>query len=335
MSEPLNHNQPRIWVLLGSRVGDNNQLLALAEALGLPFETRTLGYRRRWIRWLRLFPTLPFLLDRRSRRTLGPPWPDVVIGIGRRSVAIARWIRRKTRGKAKIVRLGNPRANPRLFDLVLTTPQYPVPPGDNVVVLPLSMGRHRAVAAQPDEERWLKALPRPHLLLSLGGVTRYWTLANGVIADCATRLAERAAAAGGTLIVVGSPRTAPETLASVKAAVAGRSNVALDPPVRFPVLLADADQHFVTADSVSMISEAAMTGKPVGLVPVELDEEGREELGLEQDYSSDFRDLRRFWAALEERELAGTVDEPRGGAVDDPVEMAVVAVRRLLGNRVE
>ena len=30
---------PRIWVLLGPRTGDNNQVLALAEALGLPFDT--------------------------------------------------------------------------------------------------------------------------------------------------------------------------------------------------------------------------------------------------------------------------------------------------------
>ena len=330
MSEP-----PRIWLLLGSRVGDNNQLLALAEALGLPFETRTLSYRRRWIRWLRLFPKDPFLLDRLSRRTLGPPWPDLVIGIGRRSVAVARWIRRRNRGKTKLVRLGNPRADPDLFDLVLTTPQYPVPPGENVVVLPLSMGRHRSIAPLPDEAQWLGRLPRPHLLLSLGGVTRYWALANQTIADCASRLAERATAAGGTLIVVGSPRTAPETLASAKRSVNGEPNVALDPPARFPVLLADADEHFVTADSVSMISEAVMTGKPVGLVPVELDEEGRRELGLEQDYASDFRDLRRFWAALEQRGLAGTVDEPLAGAADDPVEIAAAAVRRLLGDRVE
>jgi uncharacterized protein len=326
---------PRIWVLLGSRIGDNNQLLALAEALELPFETRTMSYRRRWIRWLRLFPKQPFLLDRRSRWMLGPPWPHVVIGIGRRSVAVARWIRRKNGGNTKLVRLGNPRADPKLFDLVLTTPQYPVPEGDNVVVLPLSMRRHASVVAQPEEARWLESLPRPHLLLSLGGVTRYWTLANGVVADCSVRLAERAAAGTGTLIVVGSPRTAPDTLESVKRAVGGRANVALDPPTRFPVLLADADEHFITADSVSMISEAVMTGKPIGLVPVELDKEGREELGLEQDYSSDFRDLRRFWATLEQRGLAGTVDEPRGGVVDDPVEMAVAAVRRLLGDRVE
>lgn len=327
---------PRIWVLLGSRVGDNNQLLALAEALGLPFETRTMSYRRRWIRYLRLFPDRPFLLDHRSRRTIGPPWPDLVIGIGRRSVAVARWIRRKNRGKTRIVRLGNPRADPKLFDLVLTTPQYPVPPADNVVVLPLSMGRHRArPQALPGEAHWLESAPRPHLLLALGGVTRFWTLAGDVVADCAVRLTERAGAAGGSLIVVGSPRTAPETLDAVKAALSGRPNVLTDPPVRFPVLLADADESFVTADSVSMISEAVMTGKPVGLVPVQLDEEGRQELGRAQGFSSDFRDLRRFWADLEERGLVGTVDEPKCEAVEDPVEIAVAAVRRLLSDGVE
>jgi mitochondrial fission protein ELM1 len=326
---------PRIWVLLGSRVGDNNQLLALAEALGLPFETRTLSYRRRWIRWLRLFPDRPFLLDRRSRRTIGPPWPDLVIGIGRRSVAVARWIRRKHRGRTRIIRLGNPRADPKLFDLVLTTPQYPVPRADNVVVLPLSMGRHRAATPLQQETQWLEGLQRPHLLLSLGGVTRFWTLANDVIAESAVRLAQRAAAAGGTLIVARSPRTAPETIATVTLALKGRPSVALDPPVRFAVLLADADEHFVTADSVSMISEAIMAGKPVGLLPVELDEEGRQELGRAQGFSSDFRDLRRFWAELQERGLVGTLDEPASEAVEDPVEIAVAAVRRLLVDRVE
>ena len=335
MNEPLDRHRPRIWVLLGSRVGDNNQLLALAEALGLPFETRTMSYRRRWIRWLRLFPKDPFLLDRLSRRTLSRPWPDLVIGIGRRSVAVARWIRRRNRGKTKIVRLGNPRADPKLFDLVLATPQYPVPERDNVIVLPLSMGRHRSIDASPDEAQWLDRLPRPHLLLSLGGVTRFWALASDTVADCAARLAKRAAAGGGTLIIVGSPRTAPATVAEVKAALAGQPDVALDPPVRFPVLLADADEHFVTADSVSMISEAVMTGKPVGLVPVELDEEGREELGREQGFSSEFRDLRRFWAMLEQRGLVGTVDDPRKGAVEDPVAIAAAAVKRLLGDRVE
>jgi hypothetical protein len=38
---------PRVWVLLGKREGNNRQLLALAEALGWPFETRRLAFKSR------------------------------------------------------------------------------------------------------------------------------------------------------------------------------------------------------------------------------------------------------------------------------------------------
>ena len=36
----------RIWALLGPHRGDNNQVLALAEALGLPFEVKSLRYNQ-------------------------------------------------------------------------------------------------------------------------------------------------------------------------------------------------------------------------------------------------------------------------------------------------
>ena len=64
MSEP----RPRIWLLLGDRRGDNNQVLALGEALGLPFETRTLSYRPTWGVLLKLFPRGLSHLRSASRR---------------------------------------------------------------------------------------------------------------------------------------------------------------------------------------------------------------------------------------------------------------------------
>jgi len=316
-------------VLLGHRRGDNNQLLALAEALGLPFETRTLGYRRLWALLLRLFPASPRLLDRASRRTLSPPWPDLVIGIGRRSVAVARWIRRQSGGRSRLVRLGDPRADPSLFDLVITTSQYPVPEAPNVLVLPLALARDMRIAPTSQEADWLARLPRPHLLLSLGGTTRYWTFPVDAVAAAARALAERAAAAGGSLIVASSPRTPAAALRAIADALHGRANCRLvsDGEVRFPVLITDADEHVVTADSVSMISEAVLTGKPVALVPVALDAEGERRLGSSR---APIRDLRRFWAALHDQGLVGPVEAPRANSVEPPVRTAAAAVLRLL-----
>jgi uncharacterized protein len=328
----MSNQMPRIWVLLGQRRGDNNQLLALAEALETPFETRTLKYGRWWALWLRLFPRRPALVTRGYRDHLRPPWPDVVIGIGRRSVAVARWVKRMSGGRTKLVRVGNPRTSPALYDLVITTPQYPVPLGPNVLKLPLSMDRHSSPPKLTDTERaWLEELPRPHLLVSLGGKTRYWHLPEAQIVDAAERVARRAAASGGSLIVATSPRTTAEISTLIERALAHRANCRIisDESVRYPALLHNADEHFVTGDSVSMISEAILTGKPVGLIPVELDAEGRKALGS-GGFSNSVRDVRRVWAELQASGLLGTIGEPIAGKIEDPVRIASEAVRALL-----
>jgi mitochondrial fission protein ELM1 len=327
---------PRIWVLLGHRRGDNNQLLALAEGLGVPFETRTLAYRWTLRGHLKLWRSTIGHLTPASRRWLGPPWPDLVIGIGQRSVPVARWIRNCSGGHSRLVRLGHPRAPNRLFDLVITTRQYPVPPGDNVVTLPLAMNRFRAPPKPlADESAWLEARPRPHLLLSLGGTAPMWQLDIPALSEAAGKLAERAATAGGTLIVVGSPRTPTEAYDVIRKAVGKSPNVAIiEQEVRYPVLLADGDEHFVTADSVSMISEAIVTGKPVGLIPIEPDALGQRRLTPDPD-DHHRRDPRRFWAEVESKGLVGTVDSPSRGDFEDPVETAVGAIQRTLGSLFE
>lgn len=326
MSEP----KPRIWVLLGWRRGDNNQLLALAEALGLPFETRTLSYRKSWALLLNLLPKRPNLLTSRARNSFGPPWPDLVIGIGRRSVAVSRWIRKRSGKRTKIVRLGNPRAENRLFDLVITTAQYPVAHDTNVLVLPVAMGRHCNPPKPTEQEaEWLASLPRPHHLVALGGPTRYWQLPEDSLVGSVVRLAERAKNTGGSLIILSSPRTPASAIETIRRSGVPCEIVTGD-SVRYPVLLADADENFVTADSVSMISEAVLTGNPVGLIPVELDDEGIRKLGT-AGVSNSRRDIRKFWSHLLQHQLVGSVDEPKRGKVEDPVRMAASAVKQLLG----
>jgi len=325
---------PRVWVLLGHRRGDNNQLLALAEGLGVPFETRTMTYKPLAKVRMKLRPHGIGHLRDEAKRWLQPPWPDLVIGIGRRTVPVARWIREQNDGKTKLVRLGHPRAPNEWFDLVITTRQYPVPPGENVVRLSLAMNRFReSPPPTAMEAAQLGALPRPHLLLSLGGPSAMWQLDNAALRLAVTKLRRRVEATGGTLIIVGSPRTPADAWQVVRQTVDGSSCVTViaDNEIRYPVLLADADEQYVTADSVSMISEAVMTGKPVGLINVEPDRRGRRRIRGRPPEATEVRDPRRFWQDVEQLGLVGTVDQPKVGAFDDPVKTAVAAVRRRLG----
>jgi uncharacterized protein len=328
--------EPLIWVLLGERAGDNNQLLALVEEMGLPFETRELRHNfLRNVARRQLSKTM-LTFTPRSLLQLRPPWPDLVIGVGRRSVPVARWIRKRSGGKARLVQIGNPRSDPALFDLVITSPQYPVPSRPNVLNLPMAMSRFRAPPElTADETDWFGALPRPHLLLTIGGSTAYLELAPEVIEDSARRLAKRGGEAGGTLIIVGSPRTQPELIAAARRAIAGGPHVMVEGDMpRFAALLADADELHVTADSISMLSEAILTGRPVGMVPVEMNAKARKWLGdepPEEEFTGPKRDLRRVWARLERDGLIGTVDAPRSAPVENPVVTAATAVRKLLG----
>ena len=100
--------------------------------------------------------------------------------------------------------------------------------------------------------------------------------------------------------------------------------------VRYPVLLNDADEQFVTADSVSMISEAVVTGKPVGLIPVEPDALGRRVLARDPEKTARSATRAVSGTTFDVEQLVGTVDEPLRGKVKEPVEIAVAAVRKTL-----
>ena len=325
--------QPRIWGLLGHRTGDNNQLLALCEEVGLPFETRTLAYNG--LRALEgLHPPSFISLTLSARRWLEPPWPDLLITIGRRSVPVARAIRRRSGGKTKLVLIGHPRTDPSDFELVITTRQYPRPEHPHVIVVPLALSRSGpALEPDADEAQWLARLPRPHLLFAIGGSTKYFDVDPGRMAQAAAQIAERAAQCGGTAIVSGSPRTELAVLDAVGAVLVPPHQLVHGAQPRFGALMADADEIFVTGDSLSMLSEAILAGRPVGMVEPVMNATGRRWLGESDGQGwgrGKRRDMRRIWADLKARGMAGTIDSPVAGQAEDVTAAAAEAVKRLL-----
>ena len=83
-----------------------------------------------------------------------------------------------------------------------------------------------------------------------------------------------------------------------------------------------------------MLSEAIIARKPVGMVPVSLNEVGLKFIGDDDNppqVRKPRRDLRQFWKHLRDTGMVGTVDEPRTSPADNPVQIAAKAVRELLG----
>lgn len=271
--EPVTSGR-RIWVLVGDKPGDNAQSLALAAAIGWPTDVKQLCY----------MPTLHpleaklkgsdrFRLDRAMSSPLAPPWPDLVIGCGRRSVPVAWDIRRQAGAATRLVQLGRPRADLDGFDLVITTPQYRLPKRANVLHLALPLHRIDHDAWQRAAAEWearFADLPRPWFALLIGGSAKPFVFD----APAAARLAEQANAVaraeGGSLLVSTSRRTPPDAARALTEAIGVPSYVhrwqAGGAPNPYLAYLGLADAFVVTGDSASMLTEACSTGKRVWFV---------------------------------------------------------------------
>jgi mitochondrial fission protein ELM1 len=248
----------RVWALIGDKAGDNAQVLALAAALGEPWRTIHLAYNGAYRVWNLVLGARRLSLDRARSDALAPPWPDLVIAIGRRSVPIARWIKARSGGRARLVHLGRPRAPYGWFDLIVTTPQYAVPGRANVMHLPLPLVAERARRPETGPSG-------RHLVLLVGGDSGPWRLD----ADRARALGRQAAAlarqAGGRLTIATSRRTGAAATEALATALGPKDTLHRfgAAGVSYDAILAAADGFIVTADSVSMMADAAATGRPL------------------------------------------------------------------------
>ena len=328
----------RVWALLGPHRGDNNQVLALAEALGLPFEEKWLHYNQlRRLQPALLGATLRSVAADARNQLEGEP-PDLTISTGHRSVSVVRALRKRSGGKMRAVHLGYPRISPKHFDLVVPTPEYPVPDAANVVRIPFALSPLTKNAIDPDELAPLLAFPRPRRLFVLGGPTLYWELPEPQMLAAVRRLIEIAERGGGSVLAIGSPRT-PQRLLNAVAVELGRAKVEAFIAPRegkpsYRAMIEAADQIHVTADSVAMVADAVNTRKPVGIVPIAKSRLGRIVMAatdrLRPRRRLFPRDLRFFWASLEEHCFGGTIDVPLASDPPDFTAEIAMRVRRLL-----
>ena len=255
------------WVLTEGMAGMVTQAVGLAEAVGLPFEGKTVTLRAPW-RWLppRYWPSGVMGLHAASD-PLTPPWPRLVISCGRKSVGPALAIKRLSGGQSFCVHIQNPHVPLRSFDLVVAGAHDDLS-GENVVVTKGAIHRvtrERLQAAAKEYAIALADLPRPLTAVLVGGPNRVYRMTPEIVADFAAKLAAYGAATGGTLLVTPSRRTGARNIVALQRGLEKSAAVIWNGTGDNPYFgyLSHADQIVATCDSVNMVSEACATGKPV------------------------------------------------------------------------
>lgn len=258
----------KIWALIDDRTGNVSQCLGVAEGLGLPFETKQVYYNR--------LAKLPNCLlgasllgvDHSKSDSLQGEWPDAVIAAGRRTAPIARWIKKQSKGKTKLVQLmwpGNPAKD---FDLIAVPEHDGITPHGNIVTTvgaPHRITKEKMEQSAKDWQERFAEFPAPRVAMLVGGSTKEKTFTKEQAALLGSTASKMAAENNGSLLITTSRRT------SAEAAAALRENITCphyfhdinekDNP--YLAMLGLADQIIVTGESMSMCSEACATGKPV------------------------------------------------------------------------
>ena len=330
-----------IWAVLEGRVGDDKQVLALASAL------------RGSVRIIQLGDTIPQVIAGRLLDVIGidTPWhkrkysdrefPDLMIAAGGRSVTLARWIKRASHGRTKVVFLGRPWARMGDLDLVVTTPQYALPRVSNVQMNLLPLNHIEASRLEEMGACWAPKfahLPRPWIGVLVGGNSGSFRMTP----DCAKRLGGQlsrlAQETGGSVLLTTSARTPAACAELLASSLTCPSYTHLWQPGQaanpYLGILALADRFLVTGETASMIAEAANTGKALELFDLQERPLSRLltkfvpalglgwvfRLGARRGYWTPPRNMDRLHRALEVRGYLGEADSPTRGRLRRPIE---------------
>lgn len=263
-----------IWVLTDGKAGMVAQAAGLAERvgaeLGLPSREFVLRAGLPW-RFLpaAFWPPGTMGISPRSPQPQ-PPWPVMTISCGRHGVGPALAIKQRSGGRTYAVHVQHPRAGLNRFDLI-AAPRHDRLDRANVIstlgavhrVTPEKLVREGAIWAER-----LAHLPHPRVAVIVGGANGVYRFGRAEAEALGLLLRRMTEQEGAGLMVTPSRRTGGEQIEALAQSLEGTGaylwDMAGENP--YPGILALADQILVTCDSVNMVSEACLTGKPVQVI---------------------------------------------------------------------
>lgn len=252
---------PRALLICDSgKIGTIKQAQALAEEMGCDHELYEIRSSLSWL-------VAPWL-----KPSAHPKKISCVISAGRRAAPVALALKRDPAYKSiPFIHIMDPgwlwRAR---FDAVIV-PGHDKLEGINII----SVLGALAKPAKPDEDvvvRYQKYVPshKPTLVVLIGGDTPNYKFTKAAVEAWCTQLTECFERTPMNVLLSFSRRTSKEVRDSVSAKAIdwGAYIWNEQPPNPYPFFLSRGDVFLISQDSISMVSEAATTGKPVYLLPL-------------------------------------------------------------------
>jgi hypothetical protein len=239
-----------------------SQVEGLAKALDIDFTHHTVEPKNFW----KVIPPKLTPISQSVYKKIDHDDFDVIISCGRKSVIPSIHLKKKANKKVFNIHIQDPKVDLKHFDFIVA-PEHDAIEGQNVISTKGAI--HYLTENEINENKdylnsFIKKDDRKIWTLILGGPTKYYDYSTKNMKHIFTMLYKLLKKHDFQLVVIPSMRTPINTIHYAKEFFGDNHTVIMDVDKKaYLSALAIAENIIVTCDSSSMISEAALTGKPI------------------------------------------------------------------------
>ena len=245
-----------------------SQVEGLAKALDLEFIHEKVELNNFW----KLFPSTLTPVSSNVYKKIESSDFDVIISCGRKSVIPSIHLKKNSNKKVINIHIQNPKVSFKNFDFIVA-PEHDGIKGKNVINTKGTihyLSEHSIQTNKDYLDSFIKKDERKIITLIIGGPNRYYSYSTKNIEKIFTKLKNLVEKNNLQLVVIPSMRT-PENIIQNAKEFFGENHTFVEGVDQKAYLSALAISKYivVTCDSSSMISEAALTGKPIYIANID------------------------------------------------------------------
>jgi mitochondrial fission protein ELM1 len=244
-----------------------SQVEGLAKALEIDFTHHTVELNNFW----KLIPPKMTPISQSVYKKIDHDNFDIIISCGRKSVIPSIYLKNSSNKKIFNIHIQDPKVDLKHFDFIVA-PEHDAMKGQNVISTRGAI--HYLTENEINENKdylnsFIKKDERKIWTLIMGGPTKYYDYSSKNINNIFKKINELSKIHNFQLVVIPSMRTPINIIHYAKEYFGEDHTVIMDVDKKaYLSALAIAQNIIVTCDSSSMISEAALTGKPIYIASI-------------------------------------------------------------------
>ena len=244
-----------------------SQVEGLAKALDIDFTHHTVELNNFW----KMVPPKITPISQSVYKKIDHENFDVIISCGRKSVIPSIHLKNNSNKKVFNIHIQDPKVDLKHFDFIVA-PEHDSIKGQNVIITKGAI--HYLTENEINENKdylnsFIKKDERIIWTLIMGGPTKYYDYSTKNIKEIFATLSKLSKKHNFQLVIIPSMRTPTNIIQYTNDYFGGDHTVIMDVDKKaYLSALAIAQNIIVTCDSSSMISETALTGKPIYIASI-------------------------------------------------------------------